>query len=89
LPLTVEIGAEPFCIVDIDGERVAYSPLCPHQLGPLGRAEVRDGVIECPWHGYRFDIRSRQRVHGGQHCRLAKAPALSIDATTREVIIRW
>jgi nitrite reductase/ring-hydroxylating ferredoxin subunit len=89
LPLTLESGGEAFRVVDVGGDLFAYSLVCPHQLGPLDRWEVRSGVIECPWHGYRFDIRSRQRVRGGQSCHLAKAPALSVDSVTREVTLRW
>ncbi|MEM1229981.1 MAG: Rieske (2Fe-2S) protein [Pseudomonadota bacterium] len=34
----------------------ALPALCPHSLGPLAEGTVRDGCIECPWHGYRFEL---------------------------------
>jgi nitrite reductase/ring-hydroxylating ferredoxin subunit len=89
LPLTVDIDGEAFRVVEVGGEMLAHSLVCPHRLGPLDRAEVRDGEIECPWHGYRFDVRSRQSVRGGQSCRLAEAPLLSIDPVTSEVTLAW
>src|SRR5258705_11524041 len=37
------------------GTLYAISNVCPHQNGPLGEGVVRDGYLECPWHGYQFD----------------------------------
>jgi nitrite reductase/ring-hydroxylating ferredoxin subunit len=31
---------------------------------------VVDGVIQCPWHGYRFDVRTGANLDG-HPCRLA------------------
>jgi len=89
LPLTLELAGHPFRVDEIDGEIVVYSLVCPHLLGPLGEGRLRDGVIECPWHGYRFDVRSRRNVGGSQVCRLAAPPALSVDPLTDEVTLRW
>lgn len=89
LPLTLEMGGHPFRVDEIEGEIVVYSLVCPHLLGPLGQGQVRDGVIECPWHGYRFDLRSRLRVSGERPCQLAKPPNLSIDSATGDVTLRW
>lgn len=30
--------------------------LCPHQGNPLQLGTVVDGAIQCPFHGYRFDL---------------------------------
>ena len=38
---------------------------CPHQAMPLSAGEVLpDGLIECPWHGARFDSASGRCVRG-------------------------
>jgi nitrite reductase/ring-hydroxylating ferredoxin subunit len=78
LPITIERGGRQFRIVEIGGEIVAYSTLCPHLLGPLGEAEIHDGIVECPWHGYRYDVRTRRRV-SGPNCSLAPAPQVTIN----------
>jgi nitrite reductase/ring-hydroxylating ferredoxin subunit len=37
--------------------------VCPHFGGPLDDAPVDDrGIVTCPWHGYRFDVRTGRRV---------------------------
>jgi nitrite reductase/ring-hydroxylating ferredoxin subunit len=46
---------ERIAVVRKNGELYAISNVCPHQNGPLGEGTVRDGYLECPWHGYQFD----------------------------------
>jgi nitrite reductase/ring-hydroxylating ferredoxin subunit/DMSO/TMAO reductase YedYZ heme-binding membrane subunit len=48
-------GGERIAVVRKDGALCAISNVCPHQNGPLGEGVVRDGYLECPWHGYQFD----------------------------------
>jgi nitrite reductase/ring-hydroxylating ferredoxin subunit len=52
---TVHVNGERIAIVRKDGALHAMSNVCPHQNGPLGEGVVRDGYLECPWHGYQFD----------------------------------
>jgi nitrite reductase/ring-hydroxylating ferredoxin subunit len=56
LPRLVKVGGERFRIVEVEGEMVVHAATCPHWLGPLDAAEVIDGCIRCPWHGYVFDV---------------------------------
>lgn len=37
---------------------VAIDGVCPHQGGPLARGCHEQGVVACPWHGWRFDLRT-------------------------------
>lgn len=47
-------GDEPF----------AVSNVCRHQFAKLGRGQVRDGCLECPWHRARYDVRTGEMVSG-------------------------
>jgi nitrite reductase/ring-hydroxylating ferredoxin subunit len=85
LPITMDRGGRKFCIVESEGELVAYSTVCPHLLGPLSGSKVRDGVVECPWHGYHYDIRTRQCVSGA-NLKLAIAPRVRIDTDSCVVV---
>ena len=53
--VTVRVNAERIAVVRKNGALCAISNVCPHQNGPLGEGVVRDGYLECPWHGYQFD----------------------------------
>ncbi len=41
-----------------EGTFFATQDLCTHDNGTLGEGELRDGEIECPRHGGRFDVRT-------------------------------
>lgn len=43
----------------------AINDECPHMGGPLGEGEVEDHEIVCPWHFWRFDIRTGECTDGG------------------------
>jgi hypothetical protein len=42
--------------LDRRGDAAFMASRCPHRLGPLDLDAACDGVVTCPWHGYRFDI---------------------------------
>jgi len=60
--------------VCVDGERLRHATVCPHLGGPLEHASVEDGCVTCPWHGYRFDIRTGRSADGrGLHLETSRA----------------
>lgn len=84
LPLTFRFESRDYRLIEDAGDLIAHAVQCPHILGPLGEAEVRDGAVTCPWHAYTFDIRTGE-CRSGQSCKLARAPAIVIDKTTGAV----
>jgi len=40
----------------IKGQAQAIVNRCPHMGMKMSRGELRDGVLQCPWHGSRFDF---------------------------------
>ena len=86
LPLLVQQGGRPFRIVELDGELVAHSTICPHWLGPLDDAPVQDGQVRCPWHGWLFDVRSGASTDG-HGWRLARAPSVEVDAAGQATLV--
>lgn len=85
LPLVVELDGEPFRILECeDGTLVAHATTCPHWLGPLDQVTPENGILRCPWHGYRFDMRTGDSVDGRGY-RLRPAPRVAVDPATLEV----
>jgi nitrite reductase/ring-hydroxylating ferredoxin subunit len=39
-------------------EYVAFESRCPHALGPLAEGKRNGDVIICPWHFFRFDLKT-------------------------------
>lgn len=86
-PFCIELAGRPYRVIELDGELLGHSAVCPHLLGPLDRACVEpDGTVQCPWHGYRFDPRSG-RSADGRGLRLAPAPKVEVDPATRRVTL--
>jgi nitrite reductase/ring-hydroxylating ferredoxin subunit len=87
LPMTIEERGRRFSIVELDGKLIAHATVCPHTLGPLGAATVSAGIIECPWHGFRFDLVTGKCV--GHQCSIAPAFQIVVDALNSDVVIEW
>lgn len=78
LPLTFNFNNNPYKLVKLNGDLLAFSTTCPHMLGPLQDGNIDEGIVECPWHGYKFDVKSRECISGAK-CKLAPAPNISVD----------
>lgn len=37
-----------------DGAVFAMRDICPHRAVPLSEGQIKDGTVECPYHGWRF-----------------------------------
>ena len=84
-PFGVEFGGARYRVVLVSGELLAHSAVCPHWLGPLDEGEVADGAVTCPWHGYRFDVRSGRRCDAESPMRLPPAPSVVVDSSSGRV----
>ncbi len=54
-PLQVRMLGQDFVLWrDADGKANCVSNTCTHRGGSLGDGKVKDGCIQCPYHGWRF-----------------------------------
>jgi nitrite reductase/ring-hydroxylating ferredoxin subunit len=61
----VRMAGEVPVLLYRQGDRVtALIERCSHEGGPLGKGEVTDGCVVCPWHGSTFRLSDGQAVHG-------------------------
>ncbi len=88
LPLVVGEGHGRVRVLEVGGTLIAHSTVCAHKGGPLDAARCEDGVIVCPWHGYRFDVASGKSADG-RGLALRRAPTLHVDAASSEVTLVW
>ena len=49
-------------VFNIDGELFALDNRCAHRARPLVDGVVRDGVVTCPSHLWRYDVASGKRT---------------------------
>jgi nitrite reductase/ring-hydroxylating ferredoxin subunit len=86
LPVVVGTGSAAIRVVELEGELVAHAVVCPHLGGPLDTAALCGGIVTCPWHGYRFDVRTGDNADG-RRLRLAPAPRVQIGADGMAALI--
>ena len=87
LPLTVALGGRNFRIVAIDGQLFAHDAECPHLGGPLSLGRLEGCEAVCPWHGYRFDVRTGLSSDG-RSLRLKSSATVEVSACDGEVRLR-
>lgn len=65
LPFSIEVAGEKLVVwnnpLEMNSPTQGWSVMrdvCPHRLAPLsqGRVDPRSGCIECPYHGWQFDM---------------------------------
>jgi len=59
--LSVEKEGQGIALCNSGGTIYALDNTCPHAGGPLGEGSVDGDVVECPWHGWRFNLRTGER----------------------------
>jgi nitrite reductase (NADH) small subunit len=58
---TVEVQGVFIALCNVQGTVYALDNTCPHAGGPLGEGSLRGTFIVCPWHGWRFNVRTGER----------------------------
>jgi nitrite reductase/ring-hydroxylating ferredoxin subunit len=61
-------GRRYVCVLQ-EGKVSALDDLCPHQGYPLSQGSVRDGVLTCDWHNWKFDLETGDCRFGGEPVR--------------------
>ncbi len=54
----IEAGGRSLALFNVDGAYYAIDNSCAHRGGPLGEGELDGTVVTCPWHGWRWDVKS-------------------------------
>ena len=60
----IEIEGKNIAIFRSGSDFGAISDVCLHQGGPLSEGELSNGLIECPWHGHKYDFKSGKGAPG-------------------------
>lgn len=57
-----------FTLYRVDGRWRAFQSFCPHLLGPLFQGTRSAETIVCPWHQWRFDLRTGACLYRPEGC---------------------
>ena len=59
---SVELKDVGLALFNVEGEIYALDNTCPHAGGPLGEGSLEKDCVSCPWHGWKFNVRTGQRL---------------------------
>src|SRR6266849_9538504 len=54
----VNIEGRSIALFRVKDEYFALANVCLHRGGPLGEGNLSGSVVTCPWHGWKFDVRT-------------------------------
>jgi nitrite reductase/ring-hydroxylating ferredoxin subunit len=61
-PLLIVTPWGAMALFVVGADVLCTQAFCPHLEGPLFQGSVADGCVTCPWHAWRFDLRTGRRV---------------------------
>jgi 3-phenylpropionate/trans-cinnamate dioxygenase ferredoxin component len=60
----VQVDGKKLLISNVDGKFYAINGICTHMGGDLSKGKLEDGVVTCPRHGSRFDVKTGKNLSG-------------------------
>lgn len=60
--LAVEVDGFGVALFNVNGTIYALDNTCPHAGGPLGEGKLQGEIVECPWHGWRWNVRTGEKL---------------------------
>lgn len=59
----VEAQGTALALFNMGGAFYALDNACPHRGGPLGEGDLDGAAVLCPWHAWRWDVRTGANVN--------------------------
>ena len=84
-PFRVEHEGMKIVVVRTGSGISSFEDLCPHAFWPLSEGCVRDGVLECPGHGWEFNAATGRCLNAPAY---ALVP-ISIEVDGPIVRLKW
>lgn len=74
---SVRLLGRPVAIIkEKDGSFRAMEAGCKHQNADLTKGTIHEGIATCPWHGWKYDLRTGECIWGSDarlrhyHCKV-------------------
>jgi nitrite reductase (NADH) small subunit len=54
----IEMNGKEIALFKIENKIFAIDNECKHKGGPLGEGICNEGIVTCPWHQWRYDLKT-------------------------------
>ncbi|HUO65184.1 MAG TPA: Rieske 2Fe-2S domain-containing protein, partial [Terriglobales bacterium] len=54
----VDAEGKALALFNVDGAFYVLDNACSHRGGPLGEGELEGTMVVCPWHAWRWDVKT-------------------------------
>jgi 3-phenylpropionate/trans-cinnamate dioxygenase ferredoxin component len=87
----VTVGGRRVLICNVEGSYYAIADRCPHRGASLGRGTLQSGIVTCPRHGSRFDMKTARAISGPRigpfHLRVKDPQGYAVKVRESDVLI--
>ncbi|MEL7645948.1 MAG: Rieske 2Fe-2S domain-containing protein [Anaerolineaceae bacterium] len=87
----VLVGSKEVLLANVDGAYYAIANKCSHRGGPLAQGQLEGGIVTCPWHGARFDVRTGEAAGefklGLLKLKLKDEPSYSVKVEGADILV--
>jgi len=54
----ITVNGKTLALCNVGGTFYALDNVCLHRGGPLGEGSLDGDKVECPWHGWQYDVKT-------------------------------
>ena len=54
----ITVNGKTIALCNVGGTLYALDNVCVHRGGPLGEGYLDGDKVECPWHGWQYDVKT-------------------------------
>jgi len=87
----VHVGGKEVLLANVDGAYYAIANKCTHLGGNLAQGKLEGGIVTCPRHGARFDVRTGEAVGeaklGFVKMKLKDEPSYSVKVEGEDILV--
>ena len=84
---SIELEQVGLALFNVEGEIFALDNTCPHAGGPIGDGSLKDDIVTCPWHGWKFNVRTGHRLKNPSEAWRVQQYEVRIVDTSIQVLV--
>ncbi len=79
----ITVNEKVIALCNVNGTFYALDNVCLHRGGPLGQGYVEGEKLECPWHGWQFEVKTGATALNPN----AKVPTYEVKVEGMDVMV--